>query len=154
MNVTEAYIKFRTPLLAGAVVENGAVYRCCSLPEICPRRYAAILIEAISFYRQRWGIETLFGHLKTREFNLESTQLRDPDRVVKLVGLLTLAFSWAHKAGQWIAEVESIIIKKSRASGKESVPYGTRSYAKVNSTLRQQNVQKSIQRMCQALKTA
>ncbi len=69
-------------------------------------------LEAIAFCRKRWGIETLFGCMKTRGFNLEATHLRDPDRVVKLVGLLSLAFSWAHKAGRWIAERDPPKYKK------------------------------------------
>ncbi len=69
-------------------------------------------LEAIEFYRQRRGIETLFGCLNTRGVNLESTHLRDPDRVAKLVGLLTPAFSWAHKAGRWIAARERIKLNK------------------------------------------
>ena len=38
---------------------------------------------AIDDYAQRWGIETLFGLLKTRGFCLESPHLRDSERLAK-----------------------------------------------------------------------
>ena len=55
-------------------------------------------------YRQRWGIEPLFGALKRRGFDLEATHVvRYPERLERLVGLLALAFTWAHRTGQWVA---------------------------------------------------
>ena len=67
---------------------------------------------AISDYAWRWGIETLFGCLKTRGFCLEATHLKDPERLKKLIALLTLAFCWAHRVGEWVAEHQPIPIKK------------------------------------------
>ena len=37
--------------------------------------------SALSDYTNRWGIETLFGALKTRGFCLESTHFRDAQRL-------------------------------------------------------------------------
>jgi hypothetical protein len=55
--------------------------------------------------RRRWSIETLFGALKSRGFDLEATQVVScPERLERLVGLLALAFTWAHRTGQWVAE--------------------------------------------------
>ncbi len=48
-------------------------------------------------YALRWGIETLFGILKTRGFCLESTHFTDPERLRKLFALLTLALVWSLK---------------------------------------------------------
>ena len=45
-------------------------------------------------YRRRMGIEELFSDLKKRGFDLESTRLRDPQRLVNLVGLLSLTYIW------------------------------------------------------------
>ncbi len=67
---------------------------------------------AISDYALRWGIETLFGCLKTRSFCLEATQIKDPERLKKLIALLTLAFCWAHRVGEWVAEHQPIPVKK------------------------------------------
>lgn len=44
-------------------------------------------------YRLRWGIETLFGTLKSRGFNLEDTRLQDTERVSRLLALLAIALS-------------------------------------------------------------
>ena len=40
---------------------------------------------ALSDYARRWGIETLFGCLKTRGFCLEATHLKDPERQGKRI---------------------------------------------------------------------
>ncbi len=57
--------------------------------------------NALTDYRRRWGIETLFGALKTRGFCLESTHFIDKRRLSKLLALLAIAFVWAMKAGLW-----------------------------------------------------
>ena len=49
--------------------------------------------EALEIYRQRWGIETLFGHLKKRGYQFEDTHTAKKDRIEKLMGMLTLAFA-------------------------------------------------------------
>jgi hypothetical protein len=67
---------------------------------------------AISDYALRWGIETLFGCLKTRGFCLEATHLKDRERLKKLIALLTLAFCWAHRVGEWLVEQHPITLKK------------------------------------------
>jgi hypothetical protein len=67
--------------------------------------------SAIADYGKRWGIETLFGCLKTRGFCLESTHLNDPERLQRMVALLTIALCWAFRAGEWIIESQPIKIK-------------------------------------------
>ena len=66
---------------------------------------------AISNYGKRWGIETLFGILKSRGFNLEDTHLREMERLSKLVALLTLAMVWAIRVGEWLTVQTPIPIK-------------------------------------------
>jgi Transposase DDE domain len=63
-------------------------------------------------YAERWGIETLFGALKTRGFNLEDTRLTDEARLSRLFALLALAFTWAFLVGQWQAVVKKLKLKK------------------------------------------
>jgi hypothetical protein len=61
--------------------------------------------DLLGDYRLRWGIETLFGALKSRGFDLEATHVvRYPERLERLVGLLAIAFTWAHCTGQWVAQ--------------------------------------------------
>ncbi len=68
--------------------------------------------SAIETYKLRWEIETLFGCLKTRGFNLESTHLTEPERINKLVALLAITFCWCHVTGEWLNEIKPIKIKK------------------------------------------
>lgn len=50
-------------------------------------------------YLQRWQIETMFRAFKTSGFNLESTHVTMPDRLIQLMAVLVLAFCFAYKAG-------------------------------------------------------
>ena len=68
--------------------------------------------DALEIYGYRWEIETLFGCLKTRGFNLEDTHITRLDRLGKLMAVLAVAFCWAHKVGEWKNEVTPIKIKK------------------------------------------
>jgi len=68
---------------------------------------------ALDDYGKRWGIETLFGSLKTRGFELESTHMTDPERILKLVAVLAIAFTWACRIGEWVHDtVKPLRMKK------------------------------------------
>ena len=63
-------------------------------------------------YQKRWGIETLFGALKSRGFNLEDTHLKDQERLSRLLALLAIAFTLAFVVGQWQAAIKELKLKK------------------------------------------
>lgn len=63
-------------------------------------------------YTERWQIETLFGVLKSRGFNLEDSHLIEIERVGKLIALLTLALSWALVTGEYEHKRKPIKTKK------------------------------------------
>ena len=67
---------------------------------------------AVSVYLRRWEIECLFGALKTHGFYFEETHLTYPDRIEKLLALLAVGFSWAHKVGEWHVTQQPMIYKK------------------------------------------
>lgn len=67
---------------------------------------------AIDDYKLRWGIETLFGCLKTKGFNFEDTHMTDLPRIEKLVGLLAIAFCLCHNTGELLNDQKPIRIKK------------------------------------------
>ena len=50
-------------------------------------------------YGMRWGIEPLFSDFKSRGFGITKTQLRHPDRIERLILVLTLALYWAASTG-------------------------------------------------------
>ena len=68
--------------------------------------------KLIDDYTLRWSIETLYGIFKTRGFCLESTHFSEPERLRKLVALLTLALCWAMKTGLFLHRIKPIVIKK------------------------------------------
>jgi hypothetical protein len=66
----------------------------------------------IQEYKERWNIEELFACLKSRGFNFEDTHLTDPQKISKMMAILTLAFLWAVKTGQWLHQMKPIPQKK------------------------------------------
>lgn len=79
--------------------------------------------RAIPEFAQRWSIETLFSALKTRGFRFEDTHLTKPERLERLLALLTLATAWAVMAGHWAHQHRPIREKK------PSIVHSTRSSA-------------------------
>ncbi len=75
-------------------------------------------------YAQRWGIETLFGTLKTRGFCLESTHFTDASRLSKLIALLAIAFVWAMKTGLWRHSHTPIRLKSHKRRAQSLFRYG------------------------------
>jgi hypothetical protein len=68
--------------------------------------------HALARYRARWKIETLFGNLKTRGFNLEATHLADPTKLSTLLALLALAVALSIKTGVAAQRLAPIPVKK------------------------------------------
>jgi len=64
--------------------------------------------DALAEYKFRWGIETMFGCLKSRGFELEETHLTEADKISKLLMLLALALSLAILMG----EIKTLITRK------------------------------------------
>ena len=79
---------------------------------------------ALDDYSLRWNIETLFGCLKSRGFNLEDTRMTNLDQLEKLMGLLTIAFCWALLIGEWRFEQKAIRIGKHGLYVKSIFRYG------------------------------
>jgi hypothetical protein len=80
--------------------------------------------EALRLYGQRWSIETTFGALKRRGFDLETTHLRHSERLERLVGVLALALLWAVKVGLWRHRRQAIRVKKHRRRAVSLFRYG------------------------------
>lgn len=56
--------------------------------------------NAFAEYEKRWGVETLFGCLKSRGFDFEETHLTKRVRIERLTFLLSLALCLAIKTGE------------------------------------------------------
>lgn len=57
---------------------------------------------ALSAYAKRWQIECLFKALKSSGFDFEATHLRHLDRINTLLAVVSLAFLWALKVGEFV----------------------------------------------------
>lgn len=59
--------------------------------------------QAVRNYRKRWSIEAMFQDFKGQGFNIEETHIPFPDRIVKLVYLVAIAYVFCIHLG-WNAE--------------------------------------------------
>jgi hypothetical protein len=66
---------------------------------------------ALKLYALRWQIESLFKALKSSGFKLEDTHLTDIDRLTTLVAVVSLAFLWALKVGDWLHQKQTLRLK-------------------------------------------
>lgn len=99
---------------------------------------------AIKDYALRWSIENLFGIYKSRGFCLEETSLRDPERVKKLLALLTLALCWAVLIGQWLNELKPLTLKNHGRLAKSVFRYGFDHIKQIVSNLGQSQCQQGF----------
>lgn len=67
---------------------------------------------ALKNYRERWSIEAMFQDFKTQGFNLESSHLNEPYKIVKLMYLVSLAYCFCLHAGLHYEKEERKIPKK------------------------------------------
>lgn len=97
-------------------------------------------------YKKRWGIEVLFANLKSRGFDLEATHLVHEERIEKLIALLTIAFTWAHIVGEWIALTKPLKVKTHGRMEKSLFRYGLDhlQYVLLNINLQYQQFRKCI----------
>ena len=63
---------------------------------------------AIQRYENREQIERMFSCLKSRGFNIEDTHITNPEKLERLLGVVTIAFCWAYKTGDYVDEHEEI----------------------------------------------
>ena len=74
-------------------------------------------------YGARWPIEPLFSDFKSRGFNLEHSQLVYPERVARLLLIMSLALHWAARSGRWNAHNRpSPDEEKSRQTHENNAP--------------------------------
>lgn len=52
-------------------------------------------------YAARWGIEPMVSDFKSRGFGLEQTHIQYPDRLARLILVMSLALYWAVSTGMW-----------------------------------------------------
>jgi hypothetical protein len=86
---------------------------------------------ALSFYKRRWEIETLFSALKIRGFNLEETHMSNLQKLDTLFTILALAFVWSHSIGEWLNEKEPIKTLKHGRKAKSLFLYGLEYLARI-----------------------
>jgi hypothetical protein len=94
------------------------------------------------YYQKRWTIETLFQSFKSRGFDLEKTHMKHNERLKKLIGVVTMAFTFCISAGQFKHDNDKQIqVKNHKRKAKSLFRYGLdfiREAFKVNYKYQQQ----------------
>lgn len=81
--------------------------------------------EAVTTYKDRWQIETLFKAMKSSGFNIEDTHMREIERIERLVAVVCIALVWAYLVGDHKdINVKKIRILKLGHRAKSIVKYG------------------------------
>lgn len=75
-------------------------------------------INAFKLYTRRWTIENMFGHLKSKGFNLESSRLTKTNRLSNLFLLMAIAYVITIKLGNFINSFKPIITKTIKEHNK------------------------------------
>ena len=78
--------------------------------------------NALHLYRRRWGIECLFSDAKTRGFNIEDTHTTDSAKLLTLLGIVTLAVTWAHRCATRVMGRKPIRRKNAQKAREVLVP--------------------------------
>jgi len=65
-------------------------------------------------YSRRWGIEPMFSDVKSRRFGIQDTQIQYPDRLGRLILVMSLALYWAISTGMWDAAENPTPAEKTR----------------------------------------
>lgn len=97
--------------------------------------------QALARYRARWKIETMFGNLKTRGFDMEATHLTDPRKLETLIVLMAVAAALAAKTGAAASRVRAIPVKK---HGRQAVSLFARGLAGLRKILARQVCNQTI----------
>ena len=74
--------------------------------------------SALPTYAWRWKIECLFEQFKSHGFDLESTRMTDPDKLGRLLILVSLAYLWCVRMG---AALEGEVPTGVKAHGRKAL---------------------------------
>lgn len=81
--------------------------------------------EALTIYKDRWQIETMFKALKSSGFNFEDTHLTDIERISKLLSIMSIAYVWAYNVGIYKDKhIAAIKVKKHGRRAYSFFKYG------------------------------
>jgi len=110
---------------------------------------------ALADYKKRWETECLFAAMKRRGFNLEDTHITDPERLSRLVAVLTLALCWCYKVGVWLDQKKPIATKKHQRRVCSVVRLGLDTLRRIllNAASRITQLQQMIRLLCDKTQT-
>ena len=75
--------------------------------------YSPDIKDPLKLYCERWQIETMFRALKSNGFNLESTHIIDPDRLMTLFNVVAIAFVCVYRQGViQVTQFPKLLIRK------------------------------------------
>jgi hypothetical protein len=76
---------------------------------------------AIRHYQKRWSIEAMFQDFKKQGFNVEDTHIPSPERIVKMVYLVAIAYAWCIHVGITIERKDEEVSRKNHGYRAKSI---------------------------------
>lgn len=104
--------RYKNILLYGKVRVHLVCYRPTQGERLFIITNRTDLNPIVALYKLRWSIETAFGFLKSKGFDLESTRLKKPERVQRLIGVLSICLLWGLLVGHQLQRKKATPIKK------------------------------------------
>ncbi len=104
--------------------------------------------RALTSYRQRWTIETLFSNIKTRGFDLEATHLTAPNKLSTLLAVLAIAVTLTVKVGAAVARARPVPLKKHGYQARATFALGLDWLRKLMATPDQSGSTHILRRLC------
>ncbi|MEM1134670.1 MAG: IS4 family transposase [Bacteroidota bacterium] len=86
--------------------------------------------DVITYYKKRFGIETIFGDMKSRGFNIHKTRVEDANRIDKLLIIIGIAFLIVFAFGTFEKQIKpylGLILRKDRVDSYSTFQIGLRS---------------------------
>jgi len=142
LKVYESMALGRSRPVWGIPVYLGAVRTKDEYAIIISIDYTPTLVADLAL---RWEIETLFGCMKSRGFDMEQTRMRDHERLSKLFPLLTIAFCWCYRVGEWKAEQKPIRVLKHERQAVSLFCYGLDCLNRILFTSTEKGMDKFVQ---------
>ena len=87
--------------------------------------------EIMDYYSRRFGVETLFGDIKSRGFNIHKTRIDDPDRLNTLLMVVCIAFLLVFALATFQDKLQSYLpkfLRKDRISAYSFFQIGLRAF--------------------------
>jgi hypothetical protein len=108
----DEFYSFGKTSIFDTIVYLGGIKASKSNEPLCVVSNRPMDKDTILTYKKRWEIESMFGALKSKGFNLEESKISESKKIEKLMAFLSIAFVWSIMVGDYRQSIKPIPLKK------------------------------------------